>query len=209
MGSDPEPYSVEVLPAKVRKRREFVGGTLFLIGAAALGLAYLGYHGWNSKAELTRVSAEAQRSERSLEQAKEVDRKTRELVEANETLAASASLLQGVAGSGEQLARALAAVHSGLPEGFWITDLASEWGIAEGLRVVRGQERPIVRMEGSAREGTDLISELYQMFLAKLRTDLPGAELEANLSPSGDRFTLELCLLAPPPPPPPEPEAPR
>jgi hypothetical protein len=34
--------------------------------------------------------------------------------------------------------------------------------------------------------------------VARLREELPGAELVYQSSPSGDRFTLDLTLFAPP-----------
>lgn len=41
MAPDPNAYSVEILPAALRKRREFMGGTLWMIVAAAVAVAYL------------------------------------------------------------------------------------------------------------------------------------------------------------------------
>jgi hypothetical protein len=139
-------------------------------------------------------------AERKLDKAKDTDRKTRDLVAANELLAERALLLQGVAGSGEQLARSLVAVHDVLPDGFWITNLTSEWRFEPDLGVERGDERPILRIEGRAREGTDSISVLYEGFLARFKAQLPEVLLNPNLSPSGDRFTLDLTSFLPPQP---------
>ena len=198
MASDPEAYSVELLPAKVRKRREFVGSTLFMIAAAVLGVAYLGFHGVKTRAELAQKTQSVQAQERKLDKAKDTDRNTRDLVAENELLAERAMLLQGVAGSGEQLARSLVAVHDVLPDGFWVTNLTSEWRFEPDLGIERGSERPILRVEGRAREGTDSISVLYEGFLARLKDQLPEAQLNPNLSPSGDKFTLDLTSFGPP-----------
>jgi Tfp pilus assembly PilM family ATPase len=196
MASDPQAYSVEILPARVRRKREFVGQTLYLIAAAVLALGYLGYHGWKTKARLDVTRGEAASLEARLKKATSVDRETRELVEQNAALSTRAALLQGIVGSGEQIARVLSALKGSLPGDFWITNLTSEWRFDEALHVARGSERPIVRLEGSSREGTESLASQFTAFLGELKSRLPELELTQTLSPSGDKFTVDMTLYS-------------
>jgi type IV pilus assembly protein PilM len=198
MGADPDAYSVEILPAKVRARREFVGGTVYTIAAGVLALAYLGYHGWDTKTRLDATRTQSAALDARLKRATSVDRQTSELMAKNKALAEEASALQGIAGSGEQLARVLFAAQETLPGDFWISSLTSDWRFNDALRVERGSERPIVHIEGRAREGTQSINAEFQTFLERFRERLARADMNQTLSPSGEKFTLDVTLLAPP-----------
>ena len=198
MGSDPEAYSVEILPAKLRARREFLGGTLFAIAAAVLALLFLGYQGWKTSSELGRVSDEVGSLEGQLKRAQSTDRKTRELVERNRELAERSSLLLGVAGSGEQLARTLDHLGLHMPEGFWVETLVSDWRHDDELGIPRDAERPIVSLACRAREGTESIASLLDRFVTTVREGLPEAVFQYAPSASGEEFTLDLTVFGPP-----------
>jgi Tfp pilus assembly PilM family ATPase len=197
MGSDPEAYSVEILPQALRRRREFVGGTLFAIAAAVLAVCFLVFEGWKTSTELAATSGQVDALESQLRRAQSTDRKTRELLERNAELEEDASLLLGVAGSGEQLARALEHLGRHLPEGFWIETLSSEWRHDEQLGIARGEERPILALECRAREGTESIASLLDRFVATLREELPEARFHYAPSASGEEFTLQLTMFGP------------
>ena len=199
MGSDPEAYSVEILPAALRARRAFLGGTVYAIAAAVLAGCFLVYQGWRTSSELGRVRADVTRLESELRRAQSTDRKARELLERNETLARDASLLLGVAGSGEQLARALEHCAQHLPEGFWVDALTSDWRHDDDLGVERGQERPLLRLECRAREGTESIASLLDRFVASVREAFPSARFQYAPNATGEEFTLDFTLFAPPP----------
>jgi hypothetical protein len=198
MGSDPEAYSVEILPRALRARRAFLGGTIYAIAAAVLAACFLVYQGWRTSSELGRVRAEVTRLEAELRRAQSTDRKVRELSERNQRLARDAALLLGVAGSGEQLARALEHCSEHLPEGFWIGALSSDWRHDEGLGVERGAERPLLRLECRAREGTESIASLLDRFVGSVREAFPLARFQYAPSASGEEFTLDFTLFAPP-----------
>ncbi len=200
MGSDPEAYSIEILPAVLRARREFVGGTLLAIVAAVLAVCFLGYQGVRTSAELGEVRDAVSALEGRLKRAETTDGKARELMKRNAELSAVASRLVGVAGSGEQVARMLDHLAAELPEGFWIQDLSSDWRIDDGLGVLRGGERPILHMVGRAREGTESIATLLERFRLGLDQRFPDSRYEYAPSPSGDRFDFDFTLFAPPSP---------
>lgn len=200
MASDPAGYSIEILPAKVRRRREFVGGTVWAIAAAVLAAGFLGFQAWSLSGELTKQKSELATLDSRLRRAKETDRRTREMAKANSELGLAADQLQALAGSGEQVARALEQLESDLPDGFWIEGFSSEARVADTLRIVRGSEKPVLRIAGRAREGTESIAALLDAYVTRLRTRFPTAEISYAPSPAGDRFNLDLTLFAPPRP---------
>ena len=198
MASDPEAYSVEILPASLRRRREFLGGTAFLIAAALLAAVFLGHDAWRIGTQRSAVRVEVSQLDARLRRATATDRKVRELLSENAELAKAGSLLTGVVGSGEQVARVFDGLHAVLPGDFWIDAFNSDWRSDERLRPPRDEPRPIVTLLGRAQEGTESIASQLETFVARLRERFPGAELVYQPSPSGDRFTLDLTLFAPP-----------
>lgn len=194
--SDPEAYSVEILPARLRKAREFWGGTAFLVAAAVLMVLFLGYEAWSTRSRLGEVSAQASQVGRQLKKAKTTDRKAGELITQNRELSEIASLLHGVAGNGEQVARVIDALEESLPAEFWLSELESEWTMDTELGVERNYERPIVRLKGAARQGTRSLSTSFESLVAALR-GLPGVRLNPKLSPTGTEFSIDLTSLVP------------
>ena len=57
-----------------------------------------------------------------------------------------------------------------------------------------------MHLVGRAREGTESIAVQLETLVMRLRERFPGAELVYQSSPSGDRFTVDLTLFAPPRP---------
>jgi hypothetical protein len=202
MASDPDGYSVEILPASLRKRREFMGGTLWVYVAAAIAVAYLGWYGMKTRGELTAISTEVTTLEGRLRRANSIDKDARDLIAKNSELAAQAAHLQALAGAGEQLARTLWAMGETMPKDFWLASLSADWRFNDTLRIKRGFERPLLHIEGRSREGTSSPAQLFGQFITGMSQRLGnGLALAQNPSPSFDKFTLDLSLFAPPVPP--------
>jgi Tfp pilus assembly PilM family ATPase len=195
--SDPESYAIEILPAQVQKRRDFVHGTAFLIAAAALAVVYLGLYAWRSSQRLAESRVEMAALESRHRKAKRDDQRARALMEENRGLAQYASQLFAIAGSGEQMVRTLDVVERNLPQGFWLDGMTSAWGSDDELGVARAEERPILRIKGRAREGTDAPALLFEEFVAALRAALPEARIKERMGSTSSDFTLDLTLLAP------------
>ena len=200
MASDPDGYSIEILPENLRKRREFWGGTAFLAAAGLLGVLFLGYDYWSSSQQLGEVETKVTKLTRDVKKAKKTDAETRDLLDRNALLEESALELQALLGSGEQLARTLEVLDRRMPEEFWIANMESGWSFDEELGVQRELERPILRLEGKARQGTRSMASLYEGFLAAVREELPAVALKAAPNADGSRFELDLTLLAVPDP---------
>lgn len=199
MASDAEAWSIEILPASVRKKREFLGGQVFLIAAGVLALGYLGFHAWRTRSELVEARTRAASLDQQYKKASGTHRKTEDLLQENSKLAVTATELSNVKGAGEQLARTIDLLQRELPSTFWITQLSTEFRADPSLGVQRGSERPIVSVVGKAREGTNSLSTAYEGFILALENKLPkNVRMNQQLSPSGSKFTLDLTLFAPP-----------
>ena len=207
MASDSDAYSIEILPAKVRARREFARGTIWAIAAAGIAAAFLGVVAWRTSNELGTTRTQVAQKRSQLKRAEETHRKTRDTLTQNAELAKDAQLLQGVAGCGEQLARIVTAFERDLPEGFWVEKLVarSEAGksnkdLQAQLRLPVGSELPVLHLEGKAIEGTESLATAFEGLLEKLRRDFPGIEIARPSTNSLERFALDLTLFAAPQP---------
>src|SRR5262249_51899960 len=66
------------------------------------------------------------------------------------------------------------------------------------LGIQRDNPRPILTIQGRAREGTNSLPQLYEQFLGKLRGQMPAsAGLEQKPSPNGAKFTIDLSFFVP------------
>src|SRR5262245_57075533 len=173
--ADPEAYGIEILPERIKKTRQFVGGTLFLIAAAVLAVLFLGLRAVKKQGELERLETERDRVTREFQRVERTNRETIRLLEENQVQAEVASQLFALAGAGEQLVRALDALEQDLPGDFWVDTLSMDWRFDPELGVPRGAERPILAARGRAREGTESPAVLFQEFEAALRRRMPEA----------------------------------
>jgi Tfp pilus assembly PilM family ATPase/Tfp pilus assembly protein PilN len=200
MASDPEAFSVELLPEAMKRRREFWGGTAFLVAAGVLAAAYLGWDGYRKSAQLSEVDREVTRLSRDLKRAQSTHQETLALMEENAVLEQEALEYQALLGAGEQLVRTLEVLDERMPEEYWLSRLESRWTFDDELGVERALERPIVRLEGRARQGTSQMSVLHEGFLGALRDELDGVRLKSAPRYDGSSFELDLTLLAVPEP---------
>jgi len=198
MGSDPEGYSVEILPQRVARRREFLGGTLWLIAAAVLAVAYLGFDAFQKRQQLAVVSADLAGVNRQLGDAQRTHSSTGELVQKSAGLREVALELQNIAGTGEQTARMFAFMQESLPRDFWLTRLTGAPGSEPELGIDQSIDRPILTLAGRAREGTASPAVLWQGFLNELTTAMPNARINPSFAATGDTFTLDFTLFSTP-----------
>lgn len=200
-GSDENAYSIEILPASIAKKRAFARGPAFLLAAGVLALAYLGLFAWQKNVELGEVAATEVVESRRHRTAMRVDSDTRGLVEANAGLETYANELFALAGSGEQIVRVLDVVERNLPDGFWLESMTSDWSTDDELGLPRSLgERPVLKLKGRTREGTDSPQARFAEFVAALGTELPGARIKERMGSGASQFTLDVTLLAPPEP---------
>ncbi|MEQ1895125.1 MAG: pilus assembly protein PilM, partial [Planctomycetota bacterium] len=196
MATDSEAYGIEILPAGVRKKREFLGGTLFLIAAAVLAVVFLAVRGVRLKGELATLEGERTRLAREVQKAERTNRSAQAMLEENARLAETAQELFVLSGAGEQLARTLDALERDLPNDFWVETLTMDWQFDPDLGIARGEDRPLLLVRGESREGTESPALLFQDFVAALRKRLPEARVKERM---GERdFQLQMSSLGEP-----------
>lgn len=188
--SDPDAYSLEIVPEALERRRQFFGGTLWMIGAAVLAVGILGLRYQAGTKAAAQLEERASRMSAVASRAKRVHTEAERLVQENEVLSAQAAELQTVAGSGEQLARVLALMDRHLPSDFWITEVKSLVGRDDALGVTRDAPRPVLRIEGRAREGVQSPTAQWQELVTILEDALP----DATFNPTFDKDTFTLTM---------------
>jgi len=199
MACDPQAWSIEILPAKLRKKREFMEGPVWLAAAGVLALLYLGFDAVRTSGHLTAARARARQLDQEVKKVSQTHHKTEELELENARLAKTAELLFEAKGSGEQVARTIAAMEHALPDEFWITKLFTDLRSDPELRIPKGSDRPIVSMSGRAREGTTAIASQFAGFVQGLTKSLPPETVvRERPSPNGAKFDVDLCYFAPP-----------
>ena len=197
--SDPESYAIEILPAAVAKRREFLHGPAFLIALAVLAVAFLGVRTWKLKGEHAEKVTVADGLTTRLNQARRYDKNTQALLAESAELAAYADQLHSLAGSGEQIVRMMDTIERHLPQDFWLDSMVSGWSTSETLRVESPDLRPIIEIQGKTREGTDSPALLFEEFVGSMRDDLPPpADIVHRMAGTAAYFTLEMTSLRPP-----------
>jgi type IV pilus assembly protein PilM len=197
-GSDPEAYAIEILPGSIAKRREFVQGKLFLILAALIGVAYLGFSYFTTSRELDDLSGSLARMNGEVRRLERVDVEARELLERNAELAEEAEELFELAAQGEQLAAALEALDVELPPGFWLTSLVGSQAKDEFLSGDSKDELPVLQVQGRAQEGIEPNELVFQRFVSRLREQLPDYTIAEQMAPDGGSFSLRLTLASAP-----------
>jgi hypothetical protein len=166
-----------------------------------LALLYLGYDAVRTSTRLSDARARSRELDGQLKRASQTSRKTEDLLAENERLAGTARLLFEAKGSGEQLARTIAALEGSLPDDFWLTQITTDYRPDPELGVAKGEDRPIVSISGKAREGALSLSTQFAAFVEGLRSRLPaGTVVRERMKPGGQGFTLDLCTLTIPKP---------
>jgi Tfp pilus assembly PilM family ATPase/cell division protein FtsB len=199
MASDADAWGIEILPSSVKKKREFLGGQLFMILAAVLALGFLGYHLVRTRSALATAKSQAQVLDQQYKKAAATHRRAEELIAENQKLAEQATELAQLKGSGEQLARGIGFLLDHLPANFWVTRLAADYRADPALGLVGNDKRPVLSVEGKAREGTNSLSVSYESFVTSFTAKLPkSGRFNQQLAPNAAKFTIDYSAFAPP-----------
>lgn len=200
-GSDPDAYAIEVLPERVAKRRDFVGGTLLLILAGLLAMGYLVYD-WRAKSSaLEDLDSKVSRVQREVRLAEGTFADTLDLAERNAELDEAVTELAHVAAGGELLARVFESLDRHLPFGFWTTSFAIDRVADEEFGFKPGSPAPVLEVEGRAREGVEPSAIAFARVVGVLREELAPMQLRESMNPDGSRFALRFTLSGTPPTP--------
>lgn len=195
--SDPNAYGIEILPAPIQKRRDFLNGPAFLIAAAVIMFGFLGWRYSQESAQLEQLETQSSSLRRKVRVRESTHAETEELLAENETLSDVANELAGLMASGTQLVRAGDLLDAHLPAGFWVTNMTSRFARDEDFAGDDSEELPLLEIEGRADEGIEPNSVRFQRLMAAVRDGLPDASVRGSLSPDERRFNLTLSLAVP------------
>jgi type IV pilus assembly protein PilM len=195
--SDPDAYSIEIVPAAIEKKRAFVGGTLFLVAAGLVAVAYLGWYASGFRSQLGKLESRTTLAANKYRTANRAHKAAAGYVEENMRLAERGLELFLTAGAGAQLESVVGVLPEATPKDFWIKRLVSEEASDEELGIDRGDLRAILRLEGQTREGVARTNERFDLMVETLAAALPTAAMKDSLTPGGERFVIELTDLAP------------
>ena len=103
--------------------------------------------------------------------------------------------LRAITGQGEQIARTFEILDQHLPKEFHLSGLESGWDVDPDLGIGRGNDKPILQIQGGAREGIQSEATLYDRMVQSLREGLPGVALNGGYKDR--KFSVDLTMFAP------------
>jgi type IV pilus assembly protein PilM len=223
LAADPDCFSVEVIAAAERKRREFATRHVFTFAALFLVAAYLGLAGWRWSEQYVRADRDARSLASLQKKRKQNDQKLAELKAVRADLAQRVDLLEKRKAAGEGLARAFGLLVGHLPEDLWVTELELRYADPIGPEKDKQVKKPQIVVEGAGKSlGNDNVDKAYTSFIETIQALKQDAEerpadLANTEKTARDKFEFQLTLSylagakpeAPPPdaPPPPKPGA--
>lgn len=190
---DPTLYSLEILPAAVKKRRRFQQRTVFNIAAAAFAVVLLVVYARDRKAAVETAAQANKVVQRDWKQKQDVDAQAKAIVEANEKSRAVVDHLSQQAVPLHGALRVLRAVTSKLPPQLWLTKVGVE------LRGTGNAEKyPVVEIKGRGKEldGANVSNVLLE-FSQQLKKDpllLEAGAVPQLSSPASGDSTVEFTF---------------
>ncbi len=209
MAADAEAWSVEVVGAAERRKREFQRKHVFTIAALLLVAVYLGLacFRWSREHATATQAASKLRGERDRRQrnSSRFDALRAERAD----LAARVDLLEKRKAAGDGLVRALELLAKHLPEDLWVSNLELELEEAPGGAKEKGAKVPTIVVDGAGKSrGTRSVDDSYSQFTQAIRAlpadadERPGEEPVETQNSAREKFEyrLRLTWLAAPKP---------
>jgi type IV pilus assembly protein PilM len=200
LAADPDCFSVEVIGAAERKRREFGKKHVFTFAALLLVAVYLGLAAWRWSDQYARADREWRTLSALQKKRKANDQKLTELKAARADLAARVDLLEKRKAAGEGVARAFDLLVNHLPEDLWITELELRYVDPVGPDKDKQAKKPHIVVEGAGKSlGNENVDKAYTQFIQEIQTLKPDAEersadLTDNEKTARDKFEFQLTL---------------
>ncbi|MCP5021211.1 MAG: pilus assembly protein PilM [bacterium] len=195
MAAHDDAFSLEILPAPLAAKREFWGNKIFLIVAAVMAVAYLGWFASEAKKQVASIEKQVRVQKSRLRKARSAHTRTRELLDENERLAKTVHELYWSAGMGTQAEQSLGFFASDLPNDFWLTQIEIERGTDDELAIERDSgERPILSAKGRARESAVSPAAQHREMIANLQTGFPAAQVNHFVDRTS--FGVDLTFFA-------------
>jgi type IV pilus assembly protein PilM len=209
LAADADCFSVEVVPAAERKRREFARKHAFTFAALVLVLAYLGVAYWRMSGDYAHAESVSRQLAAQKKKRDANEQKLAELKAARSDLALRVDQLEKRKAAGDGVLRALELLVNRLPDDLWIKEIELRYPDASGADKEKLAKTPRIFVDGAGKSlGTHAVDESYTKFLGDVQALKPDVEDRpfdlVNTQNSGrDRlfeFQLTLSYLTTPKP---------
>jgi type IV pilus assembly protein PilM len=209
LAADADCFSVEVVPAAERKRREFVRKHAFTFAALVLVVAYLGVAYWRMSGDFAHAESVGRQLAAQKKKRDANEQKLAELKAARTDLALRVDQLEKRKAAGDGVLRALELLVNRLPDDLWIKEIELRYPDASGADKEKLAKTPRIFVDGAGKSlGTHAVDESYTKFLGDvqaLKSDVEDRPCDlVNTQNSGrDRlfeFQLTLSYLTAPKP---------
>ena len=195
MGSDPDAYSLEILPQAVVAKREFWGKKMFLIAAGVMAVGYLGWYASHIKGRIAEGETEARSLVSKVRRAKAADSQARQYIIENKQLAETSQELLWSLGGGRQAEQVMDFLAIGMPDDFWVSQIEVSRAFDDELGLGRdGGQRPVLKIKGKARDSAVSPTVQHNSMITALQESFPGARL--NHSVDRSNFKVDLTFFA-------------
>ena len=200
MAADEEAWSVEVIGAGERRKRDFARKQVFTIAALLLVLAYLGvaFVKWRERHDVSTKAASRLRAENDKRQ-KNVA-KLDALQAERADLAAKVEVLEKKKAAGDGLLRGLELLATRLPEDLWVATLELEQQDAPTTAKDKGSKRPVIVVDGAGKSRGDRnVDDSYTAFVQEVEAlpetaeEKPGT-FSPSQTPGREKFEYRLTL---------------
>lgn len=189
-------YSIEILPASIKKARRFKERTVFTVLAALIVVAYLGVFAWRSKEDFASASKDAKSMAAASSNLKRDKDRYAAGVENHNDLARKLQVLEERALPSKGIARALALIQKHLPPDLYVTSIKHSQLAEAGLGITGSDPRPVVVVEGQGREGVQGLAGVFNRFMVSLSADelVPPNHTTSPTSPGSGEFKWTVKL---------------
>lgn len=210
MAADGEAWSVELLTAAERKKREWKKKHVFTLAAVAAVVLYLGYYAWQCQTRFVEAEKASVRVGGESRKRKTNNDALEKLRVERAELAAKVDVLEKRKAAGDGLVRALGLLSTQLPEDLWVTSLELELLESKGAAREKTAKKPLIVVDGAGKSrGTRAVDESYTAFVETVRAldakeDWRPADLVETQTVRGGQveYRLNLSWLTEPAPPP-------
>ena len=179
-------YSLEILPAAVKRRQRFVRRTVFNIGAAAIMIAVLVFTAMTLSKNAVALKAQGKKYQRTLSKIKSIDSQTETVVKTVELQRKLLDELVKRSVPFDGIVRVMRALQD-LPADMWIETIEVDSRSGRGRNQKYG-----VKVKGHGKEGSVAIAAVYAAFVAKLKKRKGiGKVTTPGFTPKGNTIDFE------------------
>ncbi|MSR47475.1 MAG: hypothetical protein EXS13_10520 [Planctomycetes bacterium] len=170
MAADGESWSVELLTAAEKTRRDWTKKHVFTVAALVAVLAYLGVYAWQCQSRHDLAFRQASRVTLEWKKRQANSTSVERLRGERGDLAAKVDLLEKRKAAGDGLVRALGMLSTQLPEDLWVTELELEMLESKAAAKDKVAKKPMIVVDGAGKSrGTRSIDDSYLAFVDTVR----------------------------------------